>query len=92
MKCVYVLGEAPARFLETSISTAAWGLTRKSSLQRRRFEQRWGPADAISIADFRATHARHVQLVDLYDVLPELRGLPSNPPAEHTGESDEGTP
>lgn len=76
MKYVYVLGDAPGRFLESSISTAAWGFTRKSALQRAKFEKRWGSAEAISIADFRATHARHVKVVDLFDVLPELRSVP----------------
>ena len=91
-KYVYVLGEAPGRFLETSISSAAWGFTRKSALQRLRFEQRWGPAEAISIADFRATHAHHVQVVDLYDVLPELRSAPAISPAGDTAPTGEATP
>lgn len=72
-KYVYVLGEAPRHFLETSTSTAAWGFTRKSSLQRDAFEKRWGSAENISIAEFRRDHASTVHVVDLYEVIPELR-------------------
>lgn len=73
-KYVYVLGDGPKRFLESTISTAAWGFNRKSALQREAFEQRWGPAGDITISEFRRTHASDVHIVDLYDVLPELRG------------------
>lgn len=90
-KYVYVLGQAPGRFLETSISSAAWGFTRKSALQRQMFEERWGPAEAISIADFRATHARHVHVVDLYEVLPELQKAPTVPPAGDAALTNEAT-
>ncbi len=74
-KYIYVLGETPRRFLETTPSTAAWGFTRKSALQRDAFEKRWGPAASISIADFRHNHASTVHIVDVYDVIPELRGV-----------------
>jgi hypothetical protein len=79
-KYVYVLGKAPRRFLETTTSTAAWGFTRKSALQRNAFEKRWGPAESISIADFRRDHASRVHIVDLYDVIPELRGVHDDAP------------
>lgn len=79
-KYVYVLGDAPRRFLETTTSSAAWGFNRKSALQREAFEQRWGPAEDITIADFRRTHAQSVQIVDLYDVIPELRGVSATEP------------
>lgn len=62
-KYVYVLGDAPRRFLETTTSSVAWGFNRKSALQRAAFEERWGPAESISIAEFRRTHARAVQIV-----------------------------
>lgn len=74
-KYVYVLGDDPRRFLENTTSTAAWGFTRKSALQRDVFEKRWGPAESISIADFRRDHASAVHIVDLYEVIPELRGV-----------------
>lgn len=85
-KYVYVLGDAPRRFLETTTSTAAWGFTRKSALQRAAFEQRWGPADDITIADFRRLHAPDVHIVDLYVVLPGLGAHvddPQNQPEVH---------
>lgn len=72
-KQVYVLGDAPGHFLESSTSSAAWGFTRKSALLRNAFEERWGPADEISIATFRATHAANVDVLDLYSILPELK-------------------
>lgn len=75
-KYVYVLGGSSRRFLESTTSTAAWGFTRKSSLQRDAFEARWGPAEDITIAAFRRNHAAEVRIVDLYDVLPELRREP----------------
>lgn len=73
-KYVYVLGEAPKRFLETTSATAAWGFNRKSALQREAFEQRWGSAAEIKISEFRRTHASDAHIVDLCDVLPELLG------------------
>ena len=82
-KYVYVLGEQPKRFLETTISTAAWGFNRKSALQRDAFEERWGPATGIAISDFRRTHAKDVNIVNLYDVLPELRDLGDSPFSQH---------
>lgn len=72
-KYVYVLGEAPKHFLETTTSTAAWGFTRKSALQREAFQNRWGAAEDITISEFRKNVASGVHIVDLYDVLPELR-------------------
>jgi hypothetical protein len=72
-KYVYVLGDGSRRFLEGTSSSAAWGFNRKSSLQRDTFEARWGPAENITISDFRRIHASDVRIVDLYDVLPELR-------------------
>jgi hypothetical protein len=92
MKYVCVLGEAPGRSLETSVSSAAWGFTRKFALQRLRFEDRWGLAEAISIADFRATHAHDVQVVYLHNDLPELRGAPAISPGGDTVSVDEATP
>jgi hypothetical protein len=74
-KYVYVLGDAPKRFLETTTSSAAWGFTRKSALQRNAFEKRWGSAESISIAEFRRDHASTVHIVDLYEVIPELLGV-----------------
>ena len=70
-KYVYVLGEQPKRFLEHTISTAAWGFTRKSALQRDAFEERWAPLPT-SRSTLRRTHAKDVNIVNLYDVLPEL--------------------
>lgn len=78
-KYVYVLGDAPLRFLETTTSSAAWGFGRKSALQRQQFEKRWGPAEHITISDFRRTHARAVHIVDLYGVVPELRAIQDEP-------------
>lgn len=68
---LFVVGEAPKRFLETTISTGAWGLSRSSQPLRHRYQQRFGSLE-VSIAKIRATHASSVEIVDLTGVIPGI--------------------
>ncbi len=65
---LFVIGPEPGRFLRTSTSTAAWALDRSPGALRT-FETAFG-SPQMAIAEFTATHARHVQITDLRDVLP----------------------
>lgn len=69
---LYVLGPKPATFLRGTKSTAAWALNRVTTdAFREKFKARFGSLD-VPIADFTATHAKHVVIVDLVAKLPEL--------------------
>lgn len=74
-KYLYVLGDQPRHFLETTTSRAAWGFTRKSALLRERFEEQYGSADDISISEFLRDHGANVTIIDVLDVLPELQSV-----------------
>lgn len=67
---LFVVGQAPIRFLRESASPALWGLDRATST-RAMFEQRFGPL-TMSIRQFTAGPGAHVELVDLAPLLPEL--------------------
>ncbi|MFD8578757.1 PE-PGRS family protein [Streptomyces virginiae] len=66
---LFVIGPEPARFLRTSATTAAWALDRAPGALRT-FEAVFG-STAVQVREFAATHAAHVRIVDLCDVLPE---------------------
>ncbi|KOU65077.1 hypothetical protein ADK96_19310 [Streptomyces sp. IGB124] len=66
---LFVIGPEPARFLRTSATTAAWALDRAPGALRT-FESVFG-STALQVREFTATHAAHVRIVDLCDVLPE---------------------
>jgi hypothetical protein len=65
---LFVLGPEPARFLRSSTSSAAWTLDRSPGALRT-FKERFGAPDT-PIAEFTATHAGHVRITDLRDILP----------------------
>ncbi|MEU3096496.1 PE-PGRS family protein [Streptomyces sp. NPDC006967] len=65
---LFVIGPEPRRFLTTSTSTAAWALDRTPGALRT-FTTIFGPP-SMSVAQFTATHAAHVQITDLRDLLP----------------------
>ncbi len=65
---LFVIGPEPSRFLTTSISTAAWALDRSPGALRT-FTTAFG-APSMSVAQFTTTHAAHVQITDLRDLLP----------------------
>jgi hypothetical protein len=69
---LYVAGALPLRFLRGSRSTARWALNRGADSTRDLFLDRFGSLDT-SIRDFTAGPASHVRLVDLADVLPQVR-------------------
>ncbi|MFC4983544.1 hypothetical protein [Streptomyces atroolivaceus] len=66
---LFIIGPEPARFLRSSTSTSAWALDRSPGALRT-FESAFGSPN-MSIRDFTATHAAHVRITDLCDVLPE---------------------
>lgn len=65
---LFVIGPEPRRFLATSTSTAAWALDRSPGALRT-FTTVFGRPD-MSVAQFTATHAAHVQITDLRNLLP----------------------
>lgn len=67
---LFVVGQAPIRFLRQSKSAAAWGLDRATN-SRTMFEERFGPL-SMPIRDFTAGPGSHVELVDLEPELPAL--------------------
>jgi hypothetical protein len=67
---LFVVGEAPIKFLRESTSPASWGLDGAPST-RAVFQQRFGQL-TIRIRDFTAGRGAHVELVDLLPLLPEL--------------------
>jgi hypothetical protein len=67
---LYVLGTRPIRFLQTSRSTARWGLDRSLPTQKL-FEERFGSLD-VEIADFTGGPGAHVKVIDLEERMPRL--------------------
>lgn len=67
---LFVVGQAPIRFLRGSTSSAQWGLDRATTT-RAMFEKRFGPL-TMPISQFTAGPGAHVELVDLAPLLPEL--------------------
>ncbi len=69
---LYVLGERPIRFLQTSKSKASWGLDRSLPTQRL-FEDKFGSLD-MAIGDFTGGPGAHVKVIDLEQRMPQLFG------------------
>jgi hypothetical protein len=69
---LYVAGALPLRFLRESRSTARWALNRGADSTRDLFLDRFGSLDTL-IRDFTAGPASRVRLVDLAEVLPQVR-------------------
>lgn len=74
LKELYVVGARQAGFLTSSTSTMQWALQRSSQGLRDRFVNRYG-SEPISIGSFTTSHGAAVRIIDLLDVLPELRVL-----------------
>lgn len=72
-KQLFVVGERPGRFLRGSKSQAHMVLQRAHQNLRDQFTLTYGPGP-ISVAEFTAGPASDVELIDLLDVLEELRG------------------
>lgn len=67
---LYVVGDAPIRFLRTSRSTAQWALDRSPAVNRL-FTNRFGPLNT-PIGDFTTGPGAHVRLVDLSELAPDV--------------------
>jgi hypothetical protein len=73
---LYVVGVRPAKFLRSSKSTVSWMLGRLSSPHtRERFASTFDPEGTMTVAEFTAGPASHVELVDLGELLAELAEL-----------------
>ncbi len=71
---LFVVGEAPIRFLRSGQASAAWALGRSSPNLRAKFAARYG-RDDISIRDFTCGSASHVELIDLTRLVSSLGGI-----------------
>jgi hypothetical protein len=69
---LYVVGDRPLRFLGRTTAAMAWALDR-SPTTRELYIKRFGSLD-VSVPEFIATHAAHVQVIDLEAALPDLFG------------------
>jgi hypothetical protein len=67
---LYVIGDAPIRFLRGTISNARWGLKNNMAVARQ-FEERFGPLET-RVCDFTAGPAAHVRLIDLETLAPDV--------------------
>ncbi|WP_458683669.1 hypothetical protein [Prescottella equi] len=68
---LYVVGERPIRHLTTSTSPAYDQLARSSENARTTFVERFGTA-SMTVAEFTAGPAAHVELIDLTTLIPAL--------------------
>ncbi|MFI7517477.1 hypothetical protein ACIBVK_28670 [Micromonospora echinofusca] len=68
---LFVSGPLPISYLRSSKGSAAWALGRSSPNLRRRFEEEFGSVE-MSVRDFTAGPAKHVELIDLTDLLPTI--------------------
>lgn len=73
---LFVVGDAPAKFLRSSRSTASWALDRAPSISTL-FVERFGALE-MSVADFTAGPGARVRIIDLATLLPELDNLPTD--------------
>ncbi|NHP14536.1 hypothetical protein G8767_13365 [Rhodococcus sp. IC4_135] len=69
---MFVVGPLPKKFLVTSRSTAEWALGRSSPHTRRRFEEKFGPAEQFTVAEFTGGLAAHIEIVDIATLVPSL--------------------
>ncbi|WP_371409121.1 hypothetical protein OG423_02660 [Micromonospora zamorensis] len=68
---LFVSGPLPIRYLQTSNGSAAWALGRSAPNLRRRFDEKFGSAE-MTVRDFTAGPAKHVELIDLTELLPTI--------------------
>ncbi|WP_217491761.1 hypothetical protein [Tsukamurella pseudospumae] len=69
---LFVVGDAPTRFLRTSAAKASWGLEKSSARTRERYAARFDPSWEMSVAEFTAGPAARIELVDLRELVPGL--------------------
>lgn len=70
---LYVLGQAPIRFLASTRSTARWALNRGADSTRELYLVRFGDLD-LAVREFVAAPAAHVRIIDLPDVFGVVAG------------------
>lgn len=68
---LFVSGPLPISYLRTSKGSAAWALGRSSPNLRQRFNEEFGSVE-MTIRDFTAGPAKHVELVNLTNLLPTI--------------------
>ncbi len=68
---LYVVGQAPVRFLTTSQSPARWALNRGADSTRKLYQARFGDLD-LPVHQFTGSSAAHVHLIDLAEILPPV--------------------
>lgn len=71
---LYVAGSQPLRFLRGSRSTVGWALNRGAVSARQLFLERFGNLET-TVREFTIGPARHVQIIDLAQLLPEVRAV-----------------
>lgn len=73
-KQLFVVGQEPIHFLNTSRSTVDWALNRASPALRDNFRARFGDL-GTTVSAFTTGPAAHVDLMDITTLLPALDGL-----------------
>lgn len=69
---LYVVGDLPAKYLRSTRQTVAWALGRSSPHARRRFAEKFDAEGNMTIAEFTAGPAAHVEVIDLSSLVPSL--------------------
>lgn len=69
---LYIVGDLPGRFLSSSTITVEWMLSRASMKLRQRFADKHGEDSTMTVAEFRAGPAAHIDIIDLRTLVPGL--------------------
>ena len=69
---LYVVGDLPAKYLRGTTQKVVWALGRSSPHTRRQYADRFDPDGSLSIADFTAGPAAHIEIIDLSTLVPAL--------------------
>lgn len=62
---LYVVGARPVMFLRTTATTVSWALGRSAPRTRERYASAFDPHGTMTVAQFVAGPASHVELIDL---------------------------
>ncbi|WP_081278007.1 hypothetical protein [Mycolicibacterium fortuitum] len=69
---LYVVGHLPAKYLRSTRQTVAWALGRSSPHTRRRFAEEFDAEGSMTIGEFTAGPAAHIEVIDLSSLVPAL--------------------
>lgn len=69
---LYIVGDLPGQFLGSSTATVVGMISRSSVGLRQRFAERYGQDSTMTVAEFTAGPAAHIELVDLRTLVPGL--------------------